>query len=221
MKRLLLMYFATIVSLHLFAQNDVIKFMGIPVDGTKTELESKLIEKGFKLDKEYDFLTGIFNGENVNLKITTYKDKVWRICVLDNVSRDEREIKIRFNNLVYQFSNNKKYTAASDKDFMIPDNEDIYWGIKSKRYEANFFQIGEPDESLKKTHDYLLTKYKEEEIKDSANNLRKDVLEEGMNYYSNLIRKKTVWFMIQEIDNKYVIVMFYENLWNHNIEEDL
>ena len=66
-----------ICSIALHAQNDVTRFLGIPVDGTKYEMIQKLKAKGFQstpFDK--DVLTGEFNGTDVNIYVVTTNNKV-------------------------------------------------------------------------------------------------------------------------------------------------
>lgn len=112
MKRIILMMIAMMISFSSFAQNkDVTKFLGIPVDGTKTEMKQKLIAKGFVPKKmgDLEWLEGEFNGRNVNVYICTNNNKVYRIMLADKNTVDEAQIKIHFNNLVKQFENNKRY----------------------------------------------------------------------------------------------------------------
>lgn len=47
MKRIITMLFAVIISMTTFAQKDVTKFLGIPIDGTMSEMKAKLKAKGF------------------------------------------------------------------------------------------------------------------------------------------------------------------------------
>lgn len=47
MKRILSVAILLVISVSLFAQKDVTKFMGIPIDGFKPEMIQKLKEKGF------------------------------------------------------------------------------------------------------------------------------------------------------------------------------
>lgn len=76
------------------AQDDVTKFLGIPVDGTKSEMTQKLKAKGFKANAyDKDVLEGQFNGGSVNVYIVTNRDKVCRIMVCDKNSVDESSIK--------------------------------------------------------------------------------------------------------------------------------
>ena len=59
------------LGVYAFAQKDVTQFLGIPVDGTKTEMVQKLKAKGFKYNSTYDWLEGEFNGREVVLLIAT------------------------------------------------------------------------------------------------------------------------------------------------------
>lgn len=131
-----------LLSLSLSAQNEgVMKFLGIPIDGTKEEMISKIKEKGFTYDALNDCLEGEFNGSDVNIFIGTNKGNVYRVFVADSKTISEAQIKIRYNNLVYQFEHNSKYRSA-ETDQYIDDDEDISYqmSVKNKYYDAVFFQ---------------------------------------------------------------------------------
>ena len=131
-----------IPSIAVHAQNDVTQFLGIPVDGSKTEMIQKLKAKGFHINPhDKDVLEGEFNGKDVYIHIATNNDKVCRIMVSDINSVDERSIQIRFNNLCRQFEQNPKYISLGN--YQIPDDENIDYEItvKNKRYEAIFYQL--------------------------------------------------------------------------------
>lgn len=74
MKRLLLFLF-TFFAIGLYAQGDHLKFMGIPLNGTITQFQNKLLGKGVALDRETNKLlpvgtrafTGTFSGENASI----------------------------------------------------------------------------------------------------------------------------------------------------------
>lgn len=106
MKRILLLLLL-ITSTSVFAQKEVTKFLGIPVDGYKTEMIQKLKAKGYTYNSTTDCLEGEFNGRDVEIAVVTNNNKVYRIFVADKYSVDESQIKIRFNNLCQQFSNNE------------------------------------------------------------------------------------------------------------------
>lgn len=69
MKRIAFLFCMLVLSVALYAQQEVTKFMGIPVDGTKTEMIAKLKAKGFTWYPAKDCLTGLFNGRDVTLYI--------------------------------------------------------------------------------------------------------------------------------------------------------
>ena len=139
MKKIIGLFFAVLFSAGLYAQEDVIKFLGIPVDGTKQEMIQKLKSKGFTYNQREDLLEGEFNGQEVTIGVQTQNNKVWRINIVDNTSRSEEQIRIRFNTLVGQFENNSKYTPYKESQ-TIDENEDISYEISvhDKQYNAIF-----------------------------------------------------------------------------------
>lgn len=227
MKKIVSLLMTVIIALCANAQKDVTKFLGIPVDGSKTEMIQKLKAKGFRtslLDK--DVLTGEFNGMDVNIHIVTNGDKVWRIAVNDAIMSDERSIQIRFNNLCRQFEQNPKYTSFGNE--IIPDNEDIGYEImvNNKRYEANFSQTPKYEKSdtasmLKTFMPLVLSKYTEEELANPTEEIRNDLMRMSVEYAFELFSKKHVWFMISNHYASYFISMFYDNEYNHANGEDL
>ena len=139
MKKIIGLFFAVLFSAGLYAQEGVIKFLGIPVDGTKQEMIQKLKSKGFTYDQREDDLQGEFNGEEVLIQVQTQNNKVRRLFILDRNFRSEGQIKIRFNTLVGQFENNSKYTPYKESQ-TISEDEDISHEIivNDKQYEAVF-----------------------------------------------------------------------------------
>lgn len=113
MEKVITSLIALVIALCINAQKDVTKFLGIPVDGSKSDMVQKLKAKGFRTNPyNEDMLDGKFNGVDVNVFIATNKDKVCRIMVCDANSVDERSIQIRFNKLCHQFENNSKYVTV-------------------------------------------------------------------------------------------------------------
>lgn len=139
MKKIIGLFFAVLFSAGLYAQGGVIKFLGIPVDGTKQEMIQKLKSKGFTYNQREGFLEGEFNGEKVEIEVQTQNNKVWRLFILDKTSRSEEQIKIRFNKLVGQFENNSKYIPLKETQ-TINEDEDISYEISvhDKQYKATF-----------------------------------------------------------------------------------
>ena len=75
MKKVITVLLFIAVSISAFSQN-VIKFLGIPVEGTKKEMISKLQTKGYEYDSSSDALYGEFNGQNVFISIQTVNNRV-------------------------------------------------------------------------------------------------------------------------------------------------
>ena len=220
---ILMLFFA---SLAANAQKNVTKFLGIPVDGLKPAMMKKLKAKGFQYNQRYDCLTGEFNGHDVNVGVVTNKNKVWRIVVQDAIARDEAGIKIRFNELVQQFTRNKRYRPASLSDQTLSDSEEISYEmlVHNKRYEAIFYQMPTPADTLEIQADLrkkLLEKYTEEQLENPTEEQQIDIEYEKAMYMHDLYSKRPVWFMINEQYGRYRIVMYYDNEYNHSDGEDL
>ncbi len=145
MKKVLSVVLLAMLCVVVQAQNDVTKFLGIPVDGSKQEMIQKLKAKGYKYDAVNDRLEGEFNGKDVFITVQTNNNKVWRIVLEDVSPTNETKIKIRFNELCRQFYKNKRYAKEYLRDYLIPDDEDISYEIlvHKKRYQASFFQLSE------------------------------------------------------------------------------
>ncbi len=222
MKKTLLAIIMLAYSLSTWAQEDVTRFLGIPVDGTKREMIEKLKAKGFEPHPtEKDCLIGEFNGEEVMIIIQTQNNKVWRIVVGDITHRDAINIKIRFNELCRQFLKNKKYfTLYSESELMIPDDEDIAYNIlvNNKRYEAAFLQL--PQKNVAKIDSIMQTKYteiqREYPTEEDKKEMKAIILQEIEIKENNI-----VWFTINEIYGEFSIAIYYENRRNQANGEDL
>ena len=151
MKKLVSLLFVLFACAMSYGQDtrEVTRFLGIPVDGTKAEMTSKLKEKGFTSVLGTDVLEGEFNGKDVYVFVQTNNRKVWRIAVVDKNKCDETQIKINFNNLCRQFENNSKYFGVGDQT--IPENENISYemSVNKKRYEAAFCQKPRVESNIK------------------------------------------------------------------------
>ena len=228
MKKLLFSLLATLLTLSLYAQNDVTTFLGIPVDGFKSEMRQKLIAKGFTPKKvgNNEYLEGEFNGTDVHIFIATNNNKVYRIMVCDANTQDEANIKIRFNKLVNQFENNKRYTALDQ--YTISDTEDISYEmlVHKKNFDALFYQNPDMEKVdtlalQNKIREQLLEKYKPEQLENPTEEVNQEVQAIAMRIGMDMIFKKPVWFRICESYGEYYITMYYDNEYNHANGEDL
>ena len=225
MKKIILMMIAMTISFASFAQNkDVTTFLGIPVDGTASSMKQKLVSKGFVPKKvgTNEFLEGEFNGTDVHVWIVTNNNKVYRIMLSDKNTVDEAQIKIRFNNLVKQFENNKRYHAFAD--YSLSDKEDISYemGINNKEYVAYYLQDPDFENIDAKILTAIEEKYSAEELKNPSETVKndiKDITNKILDYHF----MKRVWFCIERYrDNgEYYICMYYDNKYNQANGEDL
>lgn len=121
-------------TLSMSAQDNVMKFMGIPIDGTKSEMIDKLQQKGFapeqiEIDleraeenyiavggeiiegrnREKDggyYMHGYFNGARCKLVIMSYKSKVYKIVVaFEDSYKDKFNAFTAFNNYAERLQN--------------------------------------------------------------------------------------------------------------------
>lgn len=203
----------------------VTKFLGIPIDGTKKEMIQKLINKGYEYDSNYDCLEGEFNGYKVKLHVVTNNNKVYRILVEDARYISETDIKIRFNRLCKQFSNNERYISL--KNYEIPDEEDISYEITvhNKRYEASYYQTEKLTDTLaikKEMQELVYNKYgKDKNIEDLTDSETIEITLDYLLFYIEKYTNNSVWFMIDDGYAGYKILMYYDNLNNQANGEDL
>ena len=229
MKKTLLSLILIIFSATLLAQKDVTKFLGIPVDGSKSAMIQKLKAKGFtssSIDK--DILVGEFNGIDVTIYIVTNGDKVCRIMVRDVVHINEADIKIRFNTLCRQFQNNKKYLSELflSPDYTLSEDENISYEmtVNNKRYEADYIQLPTVVDTVAIQEEMqlaILSKYTEDEISNPTEDLKNKMSMTALSYMVEKYLKRSVWFMINGSYGKYYITMYYDNGYNMANGEDL
>lgn len=234
MKKLLSFVIGIFIYSFVFGQSEsTLKFLGIPVDGSKSEMVAALKSKGFEYDSESDFLIGDFNGKKSHIGIVENHGKVYRVVVFDADTYDAGEIRIRFNNLIYQFENNDKYYYIVPND-PIPEDEDIHYEIivNKKEYSAEF--IYNPLYGNDKLRDRLINEATEE-VEEINKNLGYDKSIESdseKDYCDQLISaivsskviqmsNSSVWFKIFEHYGKYYIGLYYDNLLNEPNGEDL
>lgn len=216
------------VTISAFGQSDVTKFLGIPVDGFKSEMIQKLKEKGFVNSTLHeDILEGEFNGRDVYISAVTNNNKVYRIFLKDKVNVDEGQIKTRFNTLCKQFKENSKYISLGN--YEISEDEDISYemSVNNKRYEAIFYQKPIVTDSIEGEKIYadfeekVLQKYTENELENSTDDVNEELLKSTILYAMELASKKAVWFSISESYGEYYISMYYDNEYNKANGEDL
>ena len=227
MKKLLSLVLLLACSAVSYAQNEVTQFLGIPVDGSKSEMIQKLKAKGFRYDSELDCLKGEFNGRDSYISVVTNNNKVYRIMVRDVTSSSESDIRIRFNTLCRQFENNKKYQSLSSESYIIPEDENISYemSVNKKRYQASYFQIPEggidSTTIMKETQSFIFSKYSQEQLSSLTEEQTQELMTEVLLYMTEKFYNRSVWFMIDEMYGDYYILLYYDNGYNKADGEDL
>lgn len=226
--RLSFIVISLLLPIIMFAQKDVTTFLGIPVDGYRSEMRKKIIAKGFTPNKfdGKEYFEGEFNGTDVHLYIGTNNNKVYRIMLCDAKTQNEADIINRFNNLVRQFEKNKRYISFLDQT--IPSEEDISYEmlVHNKIYEAIFYQSPDYEkidtvalkEQIQQT---IFDNYSQEVLDNPSEEQREEILKAALGMEYDLLSKKPVWFRICESYGEYYITMFYDNEYNHSDGEDL
>ena len=233
MKKLFLFLTSIALTMGLCAQSEeqkVTQFLGIPVDGSKSEMISKLKAKGFQSTATNpEVLEGEFNGYDVNIHIGTTNNKVSRIMVADANPISETDIRIRFNSLCEQFNNNPKY-ASLEEDPRISEDEDISYEmtVNNKRYQAIFYQHQTKLENaadsaalIMQIIPSLLEKYTLQQLYEPTEEIQAEIGMAMVDHLQKLWSKRPVWFMISEEIGGYTINMYYDNEYNRANGEDL
>lgn len=248
MKKSILLIAWVFVSCFLMAQAPV-KFLGIPVDGSKSEMIEQIKQKGYTYHSlgDSEYLEGEFNGQTVHVYVHTNKSKVDRIMVAFQRMCTEAQIITEFNGLLHDFENSDKYLPTLQYiNEYIDRNEDVSYEmtVKNKEYSAFFYQTMSKEEvdnfkseindnfdivcSYLKSNLENFTAEELEENKDLLSFIDNDTLskEEKINniaaiYYMSQITSNHVWFKIAEYYGQYYIVLFYDNEKNRPDGEDL
>lgn len=199
--------------------NDVLKFLGIPIDGSKEQMYNRLKEKGFSGYSWDEYLEGIFNGENVRVHIGTNHGIVDRIKVVFPYT-EERLNKVKYNTLISRFGRNPKYTELRENK-VIPEDEDISYEIAlhDKVYDAVYYLLRSDVDASSWKEDF----YREynARYKKPLSGLTQIEIEEVLFSLPKRISDAIigiVWFTLPN-DNR--IELYYDNLKNRPRGEDL
>ncbi|MBO5838053.1 MAG: hypothetical protein J6R06_00030 [Bacteroidales bacterium] len=119
MKRIIFAICTILCANVLFAQRDATMFLGIPIEGTKSDMIEKLEAFGFSYNSNNGYMEGWFNDEKVWLNLKSQNRKVVEIAVIDKKTRTRNNIINRFNKLVEQFDANKNYSNLFTPDQKI------------------------------------------------------------------------------------------------------
>lgn len=197
-------------------------FLGIPVDGKRSEMIEKLKDKGFTYDEKTMTLRGKFNGHDSWVVVSDNEEgKVDRIYISQINTMSQGDARIQYNNLVHLYLENGKYYGSEET--IIPETEDIRYGIsfKNKIYSSVFFF--DPFYNSPETKETLLKEcygrvesmvYKGLVLDYSEDNIWKLITSEYVNE-EHKAAWGVVWFRIFEDSfGQYRLGIYYDNMNN-------
>ena len=115
----------------------VVKFLGIPLEGSKEQFAEDLVSKGFTYEPHSGCYKGLFNAKPVDVFVYTDHDVVGEVSVAFQDTTDYKVIE-EYNQLIEQFRTDPCFMDFNMNEALL-DNENISRGLsKGKAYEAHF-----------------------------------------------------------------------------------
>lgn len=135
--------FALSFVLTAFSANaqSTVSFMGVPVDGTKYDVEQALLQRGFNLTEDGG-VEGKVNDEH--LFVTTFSNdagQVYRIAAANMYPiRNQKVAAAKYNELIGAFEDNPNYTAARVRT--VDGDANLYkeLALKGAVYKSFFYK---------------------------------------------------------------------------------
>ena len=222
-RAILLAVLSLMLSVYAFGKEETIRFLGIPVDGPKSEMIRKLQAKGYEYVSEEDFFMGFYMGDPVYLFLQVVNEKVSRVIVYDIEQRTEEEIKYRFNSIYGRFASNRRYERLGKKNRILSPEDKLAYEMKRHKYvhKAVFKQVrvDEADAEIAKTSAPAVgvRPVDMEQIKGDYRERRRRMHARAIGYvnrHTTESYKSQVWFVISERFGKFGVVMLYDNVLN-------
>lgn len=218
----IVVFFLTVCSVlaQVKVSENILSFSGVPINGTKAQIIKSLSTKGFEYSDLYDHLTGMFNGEEVTLKISTNHGVVDRIIVNYPYCSEGNDTRIKYNMLLSRFNRNDKYICINPRK-EVPAEERINRMLSdnSKYYDAVYFYLKQGSDPEQWANEYK-KEYQKMYNKPLAG-LSYEEMEEALFCLSNKISEAVsgvVWFTMV---SQHQININYINFKNRPRGEDL
>lgn len=200
---------------------NTIDFLGIPVDGRKSDVVASLKNKGFRYDSTHDCLDGIFNGREVSIMVHENNGVVDRVMVWYPVPT--ALAKDAFNNLLSQFLSSDKY--VSENNSYIPEDENISFELKhGKKYGAAFYPDPFVEGGDKQFQDLIAQTTAKHVLDIIESGELENPTEERIDALSNIISTRliintatgVVWFSLVDSPSEADCIMYiyYDNMKN-------
>lgn len=198
-------------------RDNVIHFMGVPIDGSKAKVVRGLKKQGFVRSKLYpSLLEGEFNGRDMLLHVLTHKDKVYSIALVDAMASNEVDIKIAYNTLFQQIQNNGKYIFIGG-DGLISEDENVLHKMyfDEHRYASFFYALSseELEELVGQYMAYIRDSYNEDELVKPSDKMQMDLKQIQGVLIDQKLQKKVTLGIVRDSDG-FKIALFYNNVHN-------
>lgn len=193
-------------------KESVLKFLGIPIDGSIESIKKALEAKGFKAINN-GLMSGQFDGEPITLGFTANHGKVNRVALRFDKRISKESVRIKYNTLLSRFNRNAKYSSV----FIQEEETDN--GLYRKNYDAIYFYLHPkvvPDTWIQDFQAEYRHHYSR-----ALTTLKYEELEEILFSMPTRISAAVcgiVWFTIDEWDSLY---LYYVNIKNRPRGEDL
>lgn len=197
-----------------------LKFMDIPIDGPEEQFFDALKAKGFKKDYSDNFVTGMFNGEQVKVYLSTNHKIVDRVRVVYPYCSEENDTRVKYNMLLSRFNRNAKYVCVNPCG-EVPASEKISWKLheNTKAYDAIYFFL-HPEVNAREWVEEFKQEY-QKRYNNPLLGLSYEEMEEALFCLPMKVSAAVcgvVWFTMTSIHN---IDINYINLKNRPRGEDL
>ncbi len=122
--------------MHIYAQNEHLKFKGVPIDGTRNEFVQKMKTAGFTYDREEEdvvYMKGDFAGmKGCMIGVTTLKsrDLVCKVSVSSSIMDTWASLETQYQSLKNMLS--QKYEKPTevkeifDSSYKLDNNDKMY-----------------------------------------------------------------------------------------------
>lgn len=107
MEKLISLILGMVISISLFAQQNVVWFQDIPIDGTKREIRKELRARGYAYNRAGDYFKGIVDGQESKIILHSTRRMVDAIGVVNNIEKSN--LADAYNSKVEQFLNDEDY----------------------------------------------------------------------------------------------------------------
>ena len=207
--------------------NPTITFLGVPVDGTKSDVINALTSRGFAYDLDEEGMLGEFEGENVFLHISENKaGKVYQIMVYFHTKESAKENIEVYNKLVNRFNADSTNYWSFYEEELIPENVNLDSLIKEEEGEiwAEYLLTQQLDTAayLQNTFAALLSKFTPEQIKNPTEEQRSEMVAIMQQEISKLHSGRVFigLFKDEEEKGKYNVILYIYNQKNEDPEEE-